>query len=189
MARTPIAAASATPSPATDRDQALTSANQAFLVTPEQFVRHIKSQFGVDLAQTYQGQSSALQRYLLPLGGLDHDTTYERDRNVKVQTLLAVQAIAWEAATRIMEQQQKPKLAKIFLTSNPNTLTTDSDPVAWAQQLDEIFIASLSRLSTENERIFFQQQSREMIQSGATPGQVWTAVLGILLSSMEFWYL
>jgi len=66
------------------------SMTTARLVTPEQFVKHIQTQFGLDLSQPYQGRSAALQRYTLPLGGLDHDTVYERDRQIKMQNLLGI---------------------------------------------------------------------------------------------------
>lgn len=163
------------------------TATSARLLAPEQFIKHIQAQFGLDLARPFKGRSSALQRYLLPLGGLDHDTVYERDRQIKVQNLLAAQAIAWEAAVRIMEQEEHPQQAKIFTAAHPASITTDQ--ADWTRRLQDFFLRIQSRPPTPVEINFFDQKFRQLLERKANPVQAWTAIVYTLLASVEFWSL
>ncbi len=163
------------------------TSTSARLLAPEQFVRHIQAQFGLDLTKPYKGRSSALQRYLLPLGGLDHDTVYERDRQIKVQNLLAAQAIAWEAALRIMEQEERPQSAKVFITARPAQITTQHP--AWNPRLQDVFLRILSRPTTPAESSLFEKNFQQLLERNANPVQAWTALVYALLASVEFWSL
>ncbi|WP_141732776.1 hypothetical protein [Oligoflexus tunisiensis] len=147
------------------------------LMTPEQFTTHIQTRFGLDLSKPWRGRTSALQRYLLPLGGLDHDTIYERDRDLKVQHLLAVQAIAWEAAVRIIEK------------NSAALPTPEPQPDLWKDQLQKFYIRIHSRPALDQEVQFLEQRFRQLLQQNVSPQQAWTAVVYTLLASVEFWYL
>lgn len=153
-----------------------TSTASARLVTPEQFVKHIQTQFGLDLSKPYQGRSPALQRYTLPLGGLDHDTVYERDRQIKVQNLLAAQAISWEAALYIMDKEK-------------NKAAPTPDQPEWKDRLQDFFLRIHSRPPTDPEFTFLEERFRKLLERNVTPSQAWTAVVYILLASVEFWTL
>ncbi len=166
-----------------------TGATFSRLLAPEQFVKHIQSQFGVDLSKPFKGRTPALQRYLLPLGGMDHDTVYDRDRQIKVQNLLAVQAIAWEAAVRIIEQEQRPRLARIFVEGQPARVTPENNAEQWAARLMDFFTTIQSRPPTNQEISFFDQNFRHLLLQKASPQQAWTAVVYTLLASVEFWNL
>lgn len=164
-----------------------TATTSARLLTPEQFIKHIQAQFGLDLSKPYKGRSAALQRYLLPLGGVDHDTVYERDRQIKVQNLLAAQAIAWEAAQRIMEQEQRPQRARVLTAGRRAAITPDHPD--WKTVFQDFFLRVHSRLPTPTEIQFFDHKVRQLLERNANPVQAWTAVLYTLLASVEFWSL
>jgi hypothetical protein len=168
------------------------------LLSPEQFSKHLKKAF--DLELTWTGEDGLVvdglvKSYGVPLGGLEFGTQDYRDPTPKVQNHLAARAIAWSAALQIFwkdccTQGATPKIfSKVSLWEDS---FSKGNTGAWKAQLEDLYIRVLGRppLEEEYQSIgpVFEKIANAQKQTGAN-GWAWIAVLYSLFSSPEYWNL
>lgn len=164
--------------------------------TPEQVSHFVRQSLGVNLWDS--DIDPIVTYYATALGGIDFQSTFERDPQTKVQTLLVAHALAWQVAmTLVFKEYNQPQADRILLKHVaidedwPDRDSAGAD--RWQQQLVEIYWRFYGR--EPNTAEIAAQQSAWLsitqdngIYNGA-PAFGWVAIVYAMLASQEYWNL
>lgn len=166
------------------------------LVTPEQASNTIYQALGFRL---WEGSDidPIVELFGVALGGVDFQSTFERDRNPRVHTLLVTRSIAWTAAIIAVFNDSDRDIAdrQVF---NIADLSTDWPDVAggagqrWEDQLADLYWRLLARAPTADEIAAHKAAFTAISTDNGHAewgGFGWIGILYALLSTQEFWNL
>ena len=123
-------------------------------MTPEQATQTIEKSLGIYLGSREHNWNLILNNYLVALGGIDFESTFERERATKIQTLLVVRSVAWAAAQQVVyEETQKPVEERtVFTIADLNEDWPNNEGVEnWTNQLHNIYWRLFARAPTDAE--------------------------------------
>ena len=161
-------------------------------LTPEQVRNTLETTLGI--SWQYGDYNLIVDAYGVALGGVDFNSTFERDPSAKVQTLLVARGLAWAAAVTFIFQEYNRVTSErlIFTTADMDFDAPDNNGSAnWNAQLVELYWFLLARAPTQAEIDAISQSFTSLRDSNGQgdgwPAYGWMGVLYSLLSTEEFW--
>ena len=173
-------------------------------LTPEQMSATMGEALGLpNLWGANSAYDPIVDFFGVALGGVDFQSTFERDRSAKIQTLLVARSLAMMVALTVVGQEasraDEDKL--LFTIANMHSDSPNEGAVRWTEQSTDLYWRLLARAPTEEEIAAHAEaflsvaQGSNMVtqnsdgSSSQWTGWGWATVLYALLSSEEFWNL
>jgi hypothetical protein len=156
------------------------------LLTPDQISNRFFESLGYRYERVVKGtkQNLITTTLAVPLGGVDFDSVSEYDPNPKVQNLMIVRLLAWNAAKDIVARESKGA-PQIFTKCD---LKKDKPGTErWRAQVDDLYWRLYSRGPREAEWANLEKLFSSIHANEPSLPQTWTLFLYALLSTAEFW--
>lgn len=167
-------------------------------LTPEQYSNFVSQKLGVTLWEN-SDVDPIVEYFGVALGGVDFQSTFERDPSAKVQTQLVVRSLAWTIALLLVfnefERIQAGEVAQIFTQCSLTEDWPSADAAAnarWESQLREFYWRFFARPPTDEEMALNKEAFIAIARDngeGEWAPMGWMGVLYALMSTEEFWYL
>lgn len=162
-------------------------------LTPEQVSNHIYQALGYRLQATgtfLVTLDVIVESYGVPLGGIDHDTVFSRDRESKVQTMLVARTLAWQIAVLVVNQEAAGTTTNVFTRCNVHTDEPGGgSEAAWLAQIDELYWRLYGRTPAAEEVTALKTAFTTLAAQEASRPAAWQGILYSMLASAEFWNL
>lgn len=184
-------------------------AQDVYIMTPEQYSKHVHSAFDLQLGWTNaRGEfvDAILALYNLPLGGVDFETSLTRETTPNVQKLLALRSINWQVAAEVVYRETRPENPETVIFTDANVLEDrpyglSLDPnlpaslqadiqageARWRTQLESIYWRMFSRPPTPDEVNAIRSHFLLILEREPYPPIAWMTVIYSLLSTAEWW--
>jgi hypothetical protein len=172
------------------------------LMTPEQMSATIRDALGVDNLWPGSEYDPIVDFFGVALGGVDFQSTFERDRSAKIQTLLVVRSLAMMTAFTVVgaESARSDGDKLVFTIVNMGADTPNDGGERWTSQVTDLYWRLLSREPTTDElaviaEAFLAVGTGSNVTNNSDgsvsewTGWGWVTVLYGILSTEEFWNL
>ena len=174
------------------------------LITPEQFLGNIRSTLGFDDQYVL---SDVLRDKMVALGGVDFREATTRRRTPTAGTALTIRRLAFDIASKVVEADAnaaaagKPgktfqiasvgvdrplNAADLRLPAELQIALKEGDQ-RYRRQLDDLYFRLLSRPPSDAETQTMSSLFATVAGAESDARVGWTAVLFVLLASMEYW--
>lgn len=171
-------------------------------MTPEQMSATISDALGVDNLWSDSEYDPIVDFFGVALGGVDFQSTFERDRTTNIQTLLTSRGLAMMVAYTVIRAESARSDADklIFSIANMDADTPSDGGDRWANQVKDLYWRLLSREPTDEE-ISVLSEAFIAVGTGSNvtnisndsvsewTGWGWVTVLYGIISTEEFWNL
>jgi len=158
-------------------------------LSPVQISKHLARTTGLTMVFTSNGYSFDLVSDVLgvTLGGVDFSTVSEYDPFPKVQSLMALRVLAWNAAGLLVVNALKGK-RDVFPGPDLVLVSPKVDRTRWKEVLTELYLRLYSRPPSKEEADAVEATFRRVADNEeGNAAAAWLMVTYALLCTGEFW--